>query len=165
MSRYVRTRNRGKKIRIINDCKTTADWSSENPVLGDGHLGVDCTTGRIKCGNGVSPWSDLPFLRTGEMTTQTLQQTGSNLLLSLKERSQIETLKTKQIWEEIYISSDFSSIGYATLSGDWKILKKVSVTSGTTVSVISQQIARKTNNDSYSTIHDAWVNRDVLIYS
>lgn len=165
MSRYIRTRNRGKKIRVINDCKSSADWTNEDPVLEEGMIGVDATSGKIKCGNGVTPWSGLPYLRTKEMTTESLEQTGGNLLLSNKERSYVNTLKTRKIWEEIYISDDFTMIGYSTLSGDWKIVRNVTVKYGAITTTVSQYTATKTKNSTYDTIHDAWDSRDILIYS
>ena len=38
---------------------TSSQWASDNPVLLDGELGVDTTTGLIRVGNGVDRWSSL----------------------------------------------------------------------------------------------------------
>ena len=50
---------------------TASQWSSANPVLAAGELGVVTDTARVKCGNGSSAWNDLPFLTLadGEVTT------------------------------------------------------------------------------------------------
>ena len=40
---------------------TAAEWTSRNPVLGDGEPGLEKDTGRQKVGNGVSRWVDLPY--------------------------------------------------------------------------------------------------------
>jgi hypothetical protein len=38
---------------------TSSQWASDNPVLLDGELGVDTTTGLIRVGNGIDRWSSL----------------------------------------------------------------------------------------------------------
>jgi hypothetical protein len=38
---------------------TSIQWDADNPVLLEGELGVDTTTGFIKVGNGVDSWSSL----------------------------------------------------------------------------------------------------------
>lgn len=38
-----------------------ADWAFKNPVLADGEPGLEKDTRRIKYGDGVSPWNDLPY--------------------------------------------------------------------------------------------------------
>lgn len=44
---------------------TTAEWSAANPVLADGEVGIDKTSGGIKIGNGTSTWSQLSFFSAG----------------------------------------------------------------------------------------------------
>ena len=42
--------------------KGTAEaWQSINPILGDGEPGVEKDTNKIKIGNGILPWNDLPY--------------------------------------------------------------------------------------------------------
>src|ERR1044072_9258260 len=38
-----------------------ADWTSSNPVLQEGEPGVEIDTGKVKFGNGMARWSDLPY--------------------------------------------------------------------------------------------------------
>lgn len=38
---------------------TSAEWAADNPVLLDGEIGIDTTTGLIKVGNGTDPWASL----------------------------------------------------------------------------------------------------------
>lgn len=38
-----------------------ADWTSINPVLSAGEPGVELDTGKVKIGNGVQAWADLPY--------------------------------------------------------------------------------------------------------
>lgn len=39
---------------------TTAEWTAANPVLSDGELGYNRTTGEIRIGDGVTAWNSLP---------------------------------------------------------------------------------------------------------
>lgn len=38
-----------------------ADWTSANPVLADGEVGLETDTLKFKIGNGVAAWSALPY--------------------------------------------------------------------------------------------------------
>ena len=38
-----------------------ADWTSANPILADGELGLETDTGRYKIGNGVTAWTSLTY--------------------------------------------------------------------------------------------------------
>lgn len=40
---------------------TSANWTSVNPTLSQGEIGLDLTTGNIKIGNGVDAWADLEY--------------------------------------------------------------------------------------------------------
>lgn len=48
------------RIRLRRD--TSSDWSFYNPVLSSGEPGVELDTNRIKVGNGITEWNDLPYL-------------------------------------------------------------------------------------------------------
>lgn len=44
---------------------TAAQWTSVNPILSEGELGLETDTGKIKGGNGVSNWAALPYSGSG----------------------------------------------------------------------------------------------------
>ena len=50
-----------KRIQLRRD--TPSNWSSENPVLLEGEIGLelDSTRNRMKIGNGTDAWNDLPY--------------------------------------------------------------------------------------------------------
>jgi len=50
-----------KRIQLRRD--TATNWSSANPVLLEGELGIeiDATRNRIKIGDGSTAWNDLPY--------------------------------------------------------------------------------------------------------
>jgi hypothetical protein len=45
------------RISLRND--TSANWSSKNPILSKGEMGVEIDTGRFKFGDGVTAWLDI----------------------------------------------------------------------------------------------------------
>ena len=50
------------KILLRND--TAANWTTENPVLGKGELGIEIDTAKFKIGDGVTAWSSLDYAGT-----------------------------------------------------------------------------------------------------
>lgn len=47
------------KIQLRRD--TAADWTSTNPILADGEMGVETDTEQFKFGDGVTAWASLPY--------------------------------------------------------------------------------------------------------
>lgn len=56
-------------LRIRRD--TAAVWTATNPILADGEPGFEKDTGRLKIGNGVTPWRSLPVLVTTAIASPT----------------------------------------------------------------------------------------------
>jgi hypothetical protein len=52
-----------RRIQIRRD--TIEGWEAADPILAVGEMGFEITTGRIKVGDGASPWSDLPYTNEG----------------------------------------------------------------------------------------------------
>ena len=52
---------------ILNRRDTAANWTSINPVLGPGEIGVesDGENPRFNLGDGVSTWTELPYFGAG----------------------------------------------------------------------------------------------------
>lgn len=60
---------------------TSSQWAADNPVLLDGELGVDTTTGLIRVGNGVDHWSSLlPQAQLTNSVTSTSTTIGASAL-------------------------------------------------------------------------------------
>lgn len=53
---------------------TAADWSTANPVLAAGEIGLETDTGKTKMGNGGTTWNLLPYWpsATGDLTLNNL---------------------------------------------------------------------------------------------
>ena len=48
------------KIQVRRD--TSTNWATNDPVLLSGEIGFDTTVKKIKIGDGISQWSQLPFI-------------------------------------------------------------------------------------------------------
>jgi len=46
-------------IQLRND--TNANWTSDNPTLAHGEMGLETDTNRIKFGDGSTAWTELPY--------------------------------------------------------------------------------------------------------
>ena len=81
------------KIRIRRD--TSANWAAKNPVLALGEIGVDMTLHRIKVGDGVKTWNELPF--SDEDIIDNLTSTRTDAALSANQgkalKSQIDSVQ------------------------------------------------------------------------
>lgn len=47
------------QIQLRND--TAANWTSADPVLAQGEMGIERDTGKVKLGDGVTTWSSLDY--------------------------------------------------------------------------------------------------------
>lgn len=47
--------------RMLQRRGDAAEWTAQNPILGDGEIGVERDTGEVKIGNGVTHWNDLAY--------------------------------------------------------------------------------------------------------
>jgi len=48
-----------RRIQLRRD--TAANWSSTNPTLAQGEIGIDLTNNKIKIGNGSTAWNSLAY--------------------------------------------------------------------------------------------------------
>jgi hypothetical protein len=56
---------------------TAAQWTSENPTLAEGELGLITDTGRYKIGDGVTAWASLGYPPTSPVTTLTTYESSA----------------------------------------------------------------------------------------
>ena len=79
------------RIQIRRD--TTTNWTSINPILAEGELGLDIDLDKFKIGNGVDTWTTLIF-QEGSITTVTdnLTSTSTSEALSANQGQVLKTL-------------------------------------------------------------------------
>ena len=58
---------------------SAADWTSVNPVLAEGEVGLETDTGLVKYGNGTSAWTALPYPSNSNTTYLVRNNTGSTI--------------------------------------------------------------------------------------
>ena len=69
-------------IRIQLRRDTAANWSSVNPVLATGEVGIETDTQRIKIGNGSGTWSSRPYINVLPSELTELSQDAVNSALT-----------------------------------------------------------------------------------
>tara|TARA_R110000782_G_scaffold64117_1_gene130912 strand:- start:1403 stop:2155 length:753 start_codon:yes stop_codon:yes gene_type:complete len=68
-------------IQIRRD--TAANWTSANPVLAQGELGIETDTSKVKAGDGSTAWTSLVYLiNTGDYLTVSSTNTLTNKTIS-----------------------------------------------------------------------------------
>jgi hypothetical protein len=68
---------------------TTTQWNSSTKILESGELGIDTTLNKVKAGNGINIWSDLPYLTPPVAEVQEMAQDGIAAALSAGTHSNI----------------------------------------------------------------------------
>ena len=63
--------NRTLNVKLLLRNDTSANWTSANPVLGKGELGIESDTRKHKFGDGTTAWNELPYLNK-EVTKESL---------------------------------------------------------------------------------------------
>jgi hypothetical protein len=48
---------------------TAANWTSANPILASGELGLETDTGKMKVGNGTNTWTGLAYQSSVDSTS------------------------------------------------------------------------------------------------
>ncbi len=102
-------------IKVRNRIDTSTNWSTANPVLLSGEIGVvkDGSTYRMKVGDGSTKWNSLPFISPA----------GNNLKLdfSIAASATSTTVSNSQITANHVVSEIIFTSGrnYITANGTW----------------------------------------------
>lgn len=56
------------KTKLVMRNDLAANWTTNNPVLLTGELGIENDTGYFKIGDGATTWNDLPYANKFEAT-------------------------------------------------------------------------------------------------
>ena len=65
--------------RIKNRRDTKDDWSKDNPLLYDGELALEQDTNKLKMGDGITRWNDLPYISAGLPTGSVIAFSGETI--------------------------------------------------------------------------------------
>ena len=58
------------RIQLRRD--SSLNWSTNNPILAEGEVGIELNTNRFKFGNGVDVWNDLDYTNNEKIVNDTL---------------------------------------------------------------------------------------------
>ena len=87
------------KIQLRRD--TASNWSTNNPVLAEGEIGIEIDTTLMKVGDGTTAWNDLPYMNDLgiKLTQQTITSSngsatidwrnGTNAIITLTENTTV----------------------------------------------------------------------------
>ncbi len=72
-------------------------WAEKNPILADGEIGIETDTSKIKCGDGVRTWNELPYLRGTGTEAEGSEVDWSNIVGLIADNEALKTaLDNKQ---------------------------------------------------------------------
>lgn len=73
--------------KIVSRNDISSNWTRANPIL-LGEIGVETDTNKLKVGNGVNNWNDLPYMMGDNRLTKQLTY-NEKLLTKLEELEQM----------------------------------------------------------------------------
>jgi len=100
---------------------TASEWSDANPVLEEGEMGLVLQgggAGRVKAGDGVTPWNNLPFL--GDNKQDRITVTGPSNLLTAPESPGGQP-GAKPVSDFVLASAKGAANGVASLDSGGKV--------------------------------------------
>lgn len=74
--------------KIVSRNDISSNWTRANPILLLGEIGVETDTNKLKVGNGVNNWNDLPYMMGDNRLTKQLTY-NEKLLTKLEELEQM----------------------------------------------------------------------------
>jgi hypothetical protein len=89
--------------KILTRCDTSSNWTSANPTLSVGEIGIESDTVTFKFGDGVTPWTSLKYAGVSLADISTASST-ANGLMSMNDYTKlynIETLAQVNVIESI----------------------------------------------------------------
>ena len=69
--------------KILSRNDISSNWTRANPILLLGEIGIETDTNKLKVGNGINNWNDLPYILTKQLTYN------EKLLTKLEELEQM----------------------------------------------------------------------------
>ena len=102
------------KIQIRRD--TATNWTSVNPTLGQGELGYETTTGKLKVGDGVKTWTQLDYLIGENDGSIDLGAVDKHVLPATDNVYDLGS-PTKQ-WRDLYVSNGSIYVGDIKISNE-----------------------------------------------
>lgn len=113
---------------------TAANWTANNPVIGDGQLGFETDTGLAKLGDGVTAWTSLDYLYDaagsssgvvdGDKGDVVVSASGATWLFD----SSVVTAAAKTVLAGATVADMVNTLGGATSTGSGGLVRATSPT-------------------------------------
>lgn len=105
-------------LQMRND--TAANWTSKNPILAKGELGVEIDTKKFKFGDGITAWQDLSYASSNEydLPTATTSTLGGVKSQAVGTNKVVVAADGTMSVSEVTASTKLKTARNITLSGD-----------------------------------------------
>lgn len=103
--------------RIILRRDTSANWTTQNPVLLQGEPGYETDTGKLKIGNGENAWNSLAYFEVGATGSINPESIASNLIPSADRTYDIGATGPGNRWRNGYFQSVYADAGTVYIGG------------------------------------------------
>lgn len=111
-------------VKFKNKADTAINWTTANPILGLGELGLETNTNKIKFGDGVSTWNSLPYYSDIPTASSITIADAGNLITATnvedalqENRQQINSLDAEVVEHELRLVKLENNIEYKV--GSW----------------------------------------------
>jgi hypothetical protein len=121
--------NQNLNARLISRNDTTINWSTQNPILLKGELGIEIDTLGLKVGDGVTNWNDLSYLQMGGASSSLLIVKGT--LFASDWENNMQVVKVEGVTANNLVIVTFS---------DYANEKQISAIGQNGVSCVSQTL-------------------------
>ena len=92
---------------------TAQRWIEVNPILDQGEPGFEYDTNKLKIGDGISAWNDLPYIAVGEISLPPSEITSvydySDLPKVGDENSLYRVISNKMLYQ--WVSNKYEALG------------------------------------------------------
>lgn len=127
-----------KRYRRLRFPSFNADvWAEKNPLLQKGELGHETDTGRIKVGDGVSYWNDLPYAYRAGYTREEIDE----IIGDISNEKLDKNLGVENAGEFLFVGIDGKVITDKiktddTINGDGTPLNPLGVKDKVTITIV-----------------------------
>lgn len=102
-------------VRIQLRRGTAAQWTSNNPTLGESEFGVETDTGKFKIGNGETAWSSLSYFMPGNFANYLTTTSAASTYLS--QSTAASTYLSQSNAASTYLTQTNAGTTYAAKAG------------------------------------------------
>lgn len=126
-------------IRMMIKRNTAANWTSKNPVLGAGEMGIETDTRRIKYGDGETQWISLPYAGNYQEKLSSGNKLASDLVDDTGNNNKFVTAAEKTTWSAKQPAGDYAEnpTVVAIASGDTVVITNNVCYKGSTLTAFS----------------------------